>query len=488
MAGRGAGAPLIVRLALRLYPSFWRERYGEDAVVTACDLVAEGQGIASVAWSYLKGAVRAQQRSTGFAGPNGPSRVRLPNPVLYVCSYIWLGCSGGMLLVVGASEPGTIAPRLVALVIGLGMLATTATLSDAGAHIVGLRVRRAPDGRRRVVLVAGGIAFAGVSLAAVVASAAVMADVSVRLAGHRDFPFPAFASGGEEAILAGLITLLAVLGGIVGYEVTRLGRTPVERARPWLGRFAGGSLALEAAMVVTSVAAWGFLLSAPPHSFSVGRIWLTTDNALRPDTGWLWALPMGAVALLLVLGALSFPRRRTEPAVSAISRRPALSALGSVAVSLALLGVLSWGVALASRVTYGYGYSAAETNLQTALTGALMNYTSADFSFAGLDRQTGGISSLAEIDTGLSYTFGGSSIGEHDVSVASGRTWVVLADWQPAGACFFIADLRISVDRRVAGQTGPGTFYGVVPYSPQVACRARRDLRGDESTEGFPSP
>jgi len=44
--------------ALRCHPAHWRRRHGDEAAELAALLIADGTPAASIAWSYLLGAVR----------------------------------------------------------------------------------------------------------------------------------------------------------------------------------------------------------------------------------------------------------------------------------------------------------------------------------------------------------------------------------------------------------------------------------------------
>jgi hypothetical protein len=58
MPGNGPGR--LLGLVLRCYPPTWRARHGEEARELAALLAQDGVSLRSTAWSYLKGAARAQ--------------------------------------------------------------------------------------------------------------------------------------------------------------------------------------------------------------------------------------------------------------------------------------------------------------------------------------------------------------------------------------------------------------------------------------------
>ena len=58
MSAPGAREGRLVGAALRCYPARWRRRHGHEAAELAALLIADGTPAASIAWSYLTGAVR----------------------------------------------------------------------------------------------------------------------------------------------------------------------------------------------------------------------------------------------------------------------------------------------------------------------------------------------------------------------------------------------------------------------------------------------
>ena len=58
MSAPDATAGRLIGAALRCYPARWRRRHGEEAAELATLLIRDGAPVASIAWSYLTGAVR----------------------------------------------------------------------------------------------------------------------------------------------------------------------------------------------------------------------------------------------------------------------------------------------------------------------------------------------------------------------------------------------------------------------------------------------
>jgi hypothetical protein len=55
-----------VELALRCYPTWWRERYADEMRAVVADLTADGRSHRAVTLDLLRGAVRARVRATGM--------------------------------------------------------------------------------------------------------------------------------------------------------------------------------------------------------------------------------------------------------------------------------------------------------------------------------------------------------------------------------------------------------------------------------------
>jgi hypothetical protein len=66
--------PLVVSLALRSYPWWWRERYGADAASTSEDLLTEGKSPLALAGGCFVGALKERLRGPGgSSSPIGPA-------------------------------------------------------------------------------------------------------------------------------------------------------------------------------------------------------------------------------------------------------------------------------------------------------------------------------------------------------------------------------------------------------------------------------
>ena len=168
------------------------------------------------------------------------------------------------------------------------------------------------------------------------------------------------------------------------------------------------------------------------------------------------------------------------------ARRPRFEEVGEEGFTLIelLVVLLIIGILLAIAiptflsVTKTANNTAAQANLQTALTGADTYYTSSNQTYAGLYGGTT-TSSITAIDTGLTYVSGSASTKSNSISInARGSAgWVVLAAWAPGTKdCWVILDQKSTqASGGVAGNTtylAPGTYYGVIKSTTTSSCVA----------------
>lgn len=142
--------------------------------------------------------------------------------------------------------------------------------------------------------------------------------------------------------------------------------------------------------------------------------------------------------------------------------------------------------------------TAAQSNLQTALTGAKVFYRSNDQAYTGLMKLPDiAVSSIQQNDTGLSYTSGGNSSGPHLISTdsdgAAGGTYVNLAAWSVGTQnCWGILDVtstQTSSPEGLPNTTAVGTYFWVIKgVTTASGCTAKTSLASAvESATGFPS-
>jgi len=151
-------------------------------------------------------------------------------------------------------------------------------------------------------------------------------------------------------------------------------------------------------------------------------------------------------------------------------------------VVLLILGILlAIAIPTFLTVTKSAGNTAAESNLQTALTGADTYYTSNSGSYSGINTSGGSVSDIAQEGTGLSYVTGSlASTAAGVVSLdAVNNNDVVLAAYASGNSyCYFIADQKqqsglFSTAGAGAGPT-VGTYYGFAKVANAGACKANQ--------------
>ena len=165
-------------------------------------------------------------------------------------------------------------------------------------------------------------------------------------------------------------------------------------------------------------------------------------------------------------------------------------------VVLLIIGILlAIAIPTFLSVTKTANNTAAQANLQTALTGADTFYTANNQTYAGLYGGIG-VSTITAIDTGLTYVSGSASTKSNSISInASGAAgWVVLAAWAPGTKdCWVILDQKSAqASTGIAGNTtylAPGTYYGVIKSTTTASCSAGTSMSvpaANWSQTGFP--
>ena len=163
-------------------------------------------------------------------------------------------------------------------------------------------------------------------------------------------------------------------------------------------------------------------------------------------------------------------------------------------VVLLIIGILlAIAIPTFLSVTKTANNTAAQANLQTALTGADTYYTSNNQTYAGLYGGTG-VSTITAIDTGLTYVSGSATTKSNTISVNTGGSgsWTVLAAYAPGTKdCWIIVDQKVAqaAGANIAGthSSATGTYYGVIKNGA-AACTAASGLAGTNfQTTGFPT-
>lgn len=164
-------------------------------------------------------------------------------------------------------------------------------------------------------------------------------------------------------------------------------------------------------------------------------------------------------------------------------------------VVLLIIGILlAIAIPTFLSVTKGANNTAAESNLQNALTGAKTYFTDSNQSYAGIETSTT-TSNISQIGTGLTwYTGTTASTGPHVVSagvINTGSAIILAAYSSGTQVCWFIVDNTVTAASGTlpAGTLNPGTYFGSVA-SGTGACKgteAYAATAGNYSTTGFPS-
>jgi len=159
-------------------------------------------------------------------------------------------------------------------------------------------------------------------------------------------------------------------------------------------------------------------------------------------------------------------------------------------VVLLIIGILlAIAIPTFLSVTKGANNTAAQANLQTALTGADTFYTNNNQSFSGLYGGSG-VSTITAIDTGLSYVTAAASTGTHVVSIATtgAGSAFIATDWASGTKdCWGILDIKSTLGTAVFGETATGTYYFVKKNVASSSCKAVTTLApSTPQTSGFP--
>lgn len=132
-------------------------------------------------------------------------------------------------------------------------------------------------------------------------------------------------------------------------------------------------------------------------------------------------------------------------------------------VVLLIIGILlAIAIPTFLSITKGANGTAAQSNLQTALTGVDSYYTTGGQTYNGLTTSTQ-YSTINQIDTGLSFVTAASK-GAHDISysVPSNGSAITLVDYAPGqNDCWGIVDIKSTQTTAIFGETQVGTYYFV---------------------------
>lgn len=171
-------------------------------------------------------------------------------------------------------------------------------------------------------------------------------------------------------------------------------------------------------------------------------------------------------------------------------------------VVLLIIGILlAIAIPTFLSVTKGANNTAAQSNLQNALTGAKTYFTDTNQSYIGLDgcgnTNCAGTSDISQIGTGLQWVSKATaSNGPHVISVdVVSASAVVLAAWSNGtNDCWVIVDntTQGAPTTTLTAAANPGTYFGVLTGGASGGCTATA-VSGSAAvntslvTTGFPS-
>ncbi len=162
-------------------------------------------------------------------------------------------------------------------------------------------------------------------------------------------------------------------------------------------------------------------------------------------------------------------------------------------VVLLIIGILlAIAIPTFLSVTKTANNTAAQANLQTALTGADTFYTNNNQTYSKIMWPNSGVSTITAVDTGLSFVSAAASTKSNVISLSTSGNlgWLVLAAFSPGTKdCWIVVDQKAAQSGNIAGNTNhaTGTYYGVIKSTTSSACTAGSGLAGTGFTSsGFP--
>jgi type IV pilus assembly protein PilA len=169
-------------------------------------------------------------------------------------------------------------------------------------------------------------------------------------------------------------------------------------------------------------------------------------------------------------------------------------------VVLLIIGILlAIAIPTFLSVTKTANNTAAQANLQTALTGADTYYTSNNQTYAGLYGGGSTVSGITAIDTGLTYVSGSATTKSNTISIltqpAGVGGWLIMTAFAPGTKdCWVVVDLKttltgVLITNMPAADNVAGTYYGVIKNFTG-SCQASTSLAvlsGNWSSTGFPA-
>lgn len=165
-------------------------------------------------------------------------------------------------------------------------------------------------------------------------------------------------------------------------------------------------------------------------------------------------------------------------------------------VVLLIIGILlAIAIPTFLSVTKTANNTAAQSNLETALTASDAYYTNNDQSFSGIDTAGGKVSDISQIDSGLQFVSARSgkpstAAGQISFYVSSSNDAVMLASYsRGTRTCWYIVEIKGKqpAGSPLGGKTAAGTYYGVAPQLSASACVANGARLTSSQLGSFPS-
>ena len=166
-------------------------------------------------------------------------------------------------------------------------------------------------------------------------------------------------------------------------------------------------------------------------------------------------------------------------------------------VVLLIIGILlAIAIPTFLSVTKGANNTAAQSNLQTALTGAKTYFESANQTYTNLEVTGGAYSTINQVDTGLVFLSGNNSVSSttsNNISASiknSGATLVLTAYSAGTRDCWGIEDVTATqaVNWTGTADTAVGTYYAVWKGVANTVCAANMTTAPTTfSSTGFPA-
>jgi type IV pilus assembly protein PilA len=157
-------------------------------------------------------------------------------------------------------------------------------------------------------------------------------------------------------------------------------------------------------------------------------------------------------------------------------------------VVLLIIGILlAIAIPTFLSVTKSANNTAAQSNLQTAFTGAKTYFEAANQTYTGIFGSST-VSNINQVDTGLQFVTGSvNSSASNQISITTGNVYVALTSYSgPTKDCWGILDITATLGTAVWGQTLVGTYFGVLKNSTAGACKATATTFTGLVTNGFP--